>query len=97
MFLEKDDFDCTAQITDKLVTLGLDDALKNDSRKGAELTEKEKLALQMKSDEDIGLELLGVCRRGLFVTSSFLSICVNEIFCLKMNFLVSKAKCIKKR
>lgn len=49
-------------MTDKIVALGLDTALKtevNSSQQSKELSEKEKLELQMKSDADIGLDLLG--------------------------------------
>jgi hypothetical protein len=69
---EADDFDPSAQVTDKLVTLGLDVKkdvkevnVKQDSKatpatsNSGELTEKEKLEKQVKSDQEIAMDLFG--------------------------------------
>ena len=60
---EADDFDPSAQVTDKIVTLGLEvkkDNLKTDASKTGELSEREKRELQLQSDVDISADLLGL-------------------------------------
>uniref|UniRef100_A0A915EB06 Eukaryotic translation initiation factor 3 30 kDa subunit n=1 Tax=Ditylenchus dipsaci TaxID=166011 RepID=A0A915EB06_9BILA len=70
---EADDFDPSAQVADRMVTLGLDTvlkkeaAVKHDSKNsfggaetGGELTEKQKLERQKQSDKEIAMDLFGI-------------------------------------